>query len=561
MRSQPAPTTSSAGNRQARRKARKVTRKQRQRIDSAAPAAVPVGTGKLALAIEHVGSGQLVEAELILHDVVQATPDLALARNVLGQLLDKRRCHREAYDHHKRAVTTEPENAQYWSDFGRCLLGLQQADAAIVAFEKAVELQPGNVDTAMALVDALSSAGRFAATLPHLDKIIVSRPDWGVAHCQKGAQLQFLGEFADAKSCFEEALRLDPELIEAYFHLLQIGSAPPDEEAVIARLRTTVERPELTQRRRSIGLFTLAKLYERRNDHDAAFQFCAAANDVLKPLRSLDREEMARFVESLIEGFTVETFEHFRGAGLPSDRPVFIVGMPRSGTTLVETIVSSHSRVFAGGEIRKLPELATELRGSGSEALSYPRDAAKLDPGQLAEIGQLYLTHLGTLAPSAAERVTDKQPANFFHLGLIAVLFPNAVIVSCRRDVMDTCLSCYFQYFDEPGTISYTSDLEDLGFFYGQYKRIMDHWRTVLPTPILDVDYEEVVRDQERTSRRILEFVGLDWEQSCLDFHDNRRGVRTVSMWQVRQPIYTSSVGKWRRYEKHLDPLKAVLAG
>jgi hypothetical protein len=270
---------------------------------------------------------------------------------------------------------------------------------------------------------------------------------------------------------------------------------------------------------------------------------------------AFDAAAHRRRVDWLIRTFTPEFFRQVEGVGLDPETPVFIVGMPRSGTTLVEQILSRHPQVFGAGELRDVDRLA--------EALTAPVEAVGGDSNVLAalarqkgrDLAERHLHRLTRLG-GAALRVIDKLPINFLHLGLIATLFPRARVLHCRRDRLDTCLSCYVQYFH---ALNFTWDLEDLGKYHREYERLMAHWRTALPLRLLDVSYEELVSDQEAVSHRMIAFCGLDWDERCLAFHENPRPVHTMSMLQVRRPMYASSVGRWRRYEKQLEPLRKAL--
>jgi hypothetical protein len=228
--------------------------------------------------------------------------------------------------------------------------------------------------------------------------------------------------------------------------------------------------------------------------------------------------------------------------------------MPRSGTSLVEQILSTHPGVYGAGELTAIDQFARHLGDATGDA--YPQSALHLDQATIDAAARQYLAALQDLAPSAI-RVTDKMPGNFLHLGLIQLLFPGARVIHCRRDPLDTCLSCYFQQFNQGQTFSY--DLSDLGHHYRQYQRLMRHWQSVISLPMLDVHYEDLVADQEAMSRKMLEFCGLDWTDECMRFYESKRYVATASYDQVRQPIYHKSVGRWRHYERYLGPLKTAL--
>jgi tetratricopeptide (TPR) repeat protein len=365
-----------------------------------------------------------------------------------------------------------------------------------------------------------------------------------------------LGQPAEAIHCCQEALRLDPDSVHAYAHLGELVS-----QELYCFSGEQVSRMEsiLASGRRSAGdasrlHFLLAALFDRQGDRDRAFSHYRQGND-LKSLdfrqRNLafDREAHRRLIDNIIATFDHRFFERVRSFGSPTHLPVFIVGMPRTGSTLVAQILSSHPRITAAGERQDLAEIVTARS-------PYPGWMSGLDQATAQVLAADYLDRLSRFGPQAA-RMIDKMPHNYLHLGSIAALFPNAYIIHCRRDVMDVCLSCYFQNFS---WVSYATSLEDLGFYYRQYERLMQHWREVLPLPICEVDYEDLVHDPQRVSRDIIAFCGIKWSDRCLAFHENTRAVQTASKLQVRRPLYTTSIARWKRYESQLLPLKEALA-
>jgi hypothetical protein len=302
--------------------------------------------------------------------------------------------------------------------------------------------------------------------------------------------------------------------------------------------------------------FALGQAKEAGRDYDAAFHHMTEANKLrLLEFESAngpyDPDAEARQVEGITQDFDARHFQRTAGFGLDTELPIYIVGMPRSGTTLCEQILASHSQVFGAGELPDIHQLVEELTRSGA---SY---AGRLTAADTRAMAERELARLQERGPSA-RRVTDKHPFNFRHLGLIATLFPRVRFIHCRRDPMDTCLSCFSQ--DLTHKAIWSGDLKTLGHAYRLYERLMAHWRAVLPARMLEVDYEEVVSDFEGHARRLISFCGLEWEESCLDFHRTSRLVRTPSMEQVRRPIYRSSVGRWRKFERHLTPLRDALA-
>ncbi|HHJ16545.1 MAG TPA: sulfotransferase, partial [Gammaproteobacteria bacterium] len=296
--------------------------------------------------------------------------------------------------------------------------------------------------------------------------------------------------------------------------------------------------------------FCLGNLYDRSGDYDKAFEHYRTGND----LRKVDWDPRANSaqVDAIIRAFSREYLVTAPEAGTRSEKPVFVLGMPRSGTSLVEQILASHPAVHGAGELTDLPQLVQQLPALLPTPAPYPGCAPLLNQKALDTLAGRYLERLDALAPDAL-RVVDKMPGNFSFLGLIELLFPDARVIHCVRDPVDTCLSCYFQDFS--GSQFYSYDLGHLGAFYRDYARLMAHWKQVLRIPMLEVAYEELVADQEAVSRRMIEFCGLDWDERCLQFHENRRFVATSSYDQVRRPIYSSSVDRGRHYRPHLAPL------
>jgi hypothetical protein len=301
--------------------------------------------------------------------------------------------------------------------------------------------------------------------------------------------------------------------------------------------------------------FGLGKAYSDLGRHAIAFEHLLQGNAIKHRLDEYDERahlDMMRHIEKV---FTAELLRRQPGLGDPSPLPVLIVSLPRSGSTLIEQILASHPRVHGAGELRVLARAAKSFRGRRVEEC-FPEIANHLSAEQLRQFGARYADHLRSLAP-AAERVTDKMPSNYLYAGLIHMALPNARIIHARRDPLDTCVSCFTHHF---GVKSFSSDLGTLGRYYRSYDALMAHWRAVLPPGVmLEVQYEELVADFENSARRIVEFCGLDWDPRCLAFYETKRPVRTASVLQVREPIFTRSIGRWRDYEPWLGPLVAEL--
>ncbi|MGI9385909.1 MAG: tetratricopeptide repeat-containing sulfotransferase family protein, partial [Methyloligellaceae bacterium] len=368
-----------------------------------------------------------------------------------------------------------------------------------------------------------------------------------------------LGKFALARKSYKKVLEFNPECSAAYFRLVDLIEDHGELDRFIESVEREIAKENENLRFRCQLHFAVAVGYRRRKKFDEAFSWFAAGNELRKTACRFDPDHFRRDIDCVIQGFRPEAFDALKGAGSDSKTPIFIVGVPRSGSTLVEQILSSHPQIADAGESTKFGKIVQLLGVDRGDGISYPHNVGDLSPKTLLALGDDYLNALQYQHSDHVRRVTDKQLTNIFHVGLIAILFPKAAIIHCRRDPLDTCLSCYFQNFREPKLLAWTNDLEDMGFYYREYERIADHWRDVLPGRMFEVNYEDIVADHEGMSRKLIEHVGLSWDDACLDFHKSERGVQTASAAQVRKPIYNSSIGAWRNYAKHLAPLRQAL--
>jgi hypothetical protein len=388
-----------------------------------------------------------------------------------------------------------------------------------------------------------------------LRRAVALAPHYTAAWHELGTVLRSSGRFEEALFCFRRAIDLDPDWPEAYRSLAVTGQRA--DEAQLRRLEAVLKNPVRSVSDRISAGFALGMLLDNAERCDEAFPCFAEANALHRQQRAqagerFDIEALRRQVADLIELAAPNFFSAAAPWGNPSQAPVFIVGMPRSGTSLVEQIAASHSRVFGAGELHALGEIWKTL-----SAHNRGRPIEKWDAVFARRLADRHVAFLQALGKGAA-RVIDKMPDNIFFLWLIAALFPSARIILCRRDLRDVCLSCYFHHFTEGHLYSY--DLADCGARALEIDRLGTHWSRVLPLEILAIDYEKLVSDLEGESRRIIEFLDLSWEPACLDFHRTERPVLTASAWQVRQPLYCRSIGCWNNYARHLGPLSRVLA-
>jgi len=451
----------------------------------------------------------------------------------------------------REAVRLNPNDPECLAKLGRVLSELKEHDEALRHLRWAVELAPGDGRVHLALVTALWQSHDIQAALTARDQALRVAPNLADLWLVSGNCLAALGRFAEAADDFHKSLALDPGLDAARFALIGIG-LQADTRPDVVRLRGILEDPNKDERDRIGAGHALGQLLDQAGDYDEAWVAYATAGQLAHAAhhvkgRAYDPADHDRHVDAVMQRFPPEAFSIMAGLGDPSEVPVFVVGMPRSGTTLVEQIVSSHPEVFGAGELDDMRKICDRL-DAGPDDL----------PAMIGREAAAHLKKLRDLGGDA-QRVIDKMPDNYQRLGHIAMMFPNARVIICNRDPRDVGLSCYFQNFGE--NLLWSTDLTEIAARCRAFDRLMSHWRAVPPLNIMEVGYEDLVRDLEAGSRRLIDFLGLKWDPACLDFHKTERVVLTASQWQVRQPLYTSSVGRWRHYRRHLQPLLTGLGG
>ncbi|MFI4986817.1 MAG: tetratricopeptide repeat protein [Alphaproteobacteria bacterium] len=509
----------------------------------------------LNLGIVRRVTGEERAAYAALARAIELAPGIAEAHYQIGWVLANLERFDDAALALAEATRRGPEMAAAHLKLGEVLRLLHRTEEAIAAYERAAVLQPALPEALLGIGLAHLEAGDFDAARRKLAAALALAPDSADAHFDMGLSYQLQGRFEEAVGWHEKAITLKPDHASAHYHLATDRKSGPSPVR-----RREIERvlalPTLSDEQRSSLNFALAKIHDDAGDYDAAFHAYKTANDLKASKLSFRPEDFTAYMDRLVAVFDAALFAEKAGLGSASELPVYIVGMPRSGTTLVEQILASHPEVFGAGELDYMRQIVHALAARLEAGGKYPECLRALDGATARAITDEHLASLAAHAPTAS-RIIDKLPNNFARLGLIALLFPRARLLHCVRDPLDTCLSCYFQEFAHGQP--FTWSLEHLGRYYRDYARLMAHWRAVLPSVILDVPYEALVADQEGWSRRLVDFLGLAWDERCLAFYEKERLVRTASLWQVRQPIYASSVGRWRHYAKHLGPLFAAL--
>jgi tetratricopeptide (TPR) repeat protein len=529
--------------------------------------------------------GQLADAVTSYRQALAIKPDFAVAHCNLGHALRTLGHFDEAAKHYRRAAEIQPDFNDAHSGLGNTLQDLGQLDQAVTSHRRVLALRPDAAESHQNLGNAFLDLWRIDEAEACSRRALALDPAFAQAHNKLGVALRLKGLAAEAEASCRRALELNPDLVDALTALAQLlsdrgefgeaekvfkraisvepGSA--DAWAGIAGLRRMtiadagwlaeaqrVAAAPLAPQREAKLRYAIGKYFDDVGDFEPAFTSYRRANELSKSYAAThDRQEAAREFDQIIGFFDRRWADQNRFAASTSSRPVLIVGMPRSGTTLTERILAAHPDVFGAGEV---PYWVPASRKYLSTPTGDDLAATMID-----RVGRDYLRLLDTKSPDAL-RVVDKMPANFKCLGLIHAAFPNARIIHVRRHPIDTCLSIYFQDFN--ATHTYANDLEDLAHYYIEYLRLMEHWRSTLPEDvILDVSYEELVEDQEAWSRKMVQFIGLPWDPRCLEF--DRLGkadstILTFSQWQARQKISKTSVARWRNYKKFVGPLRRL---
>ncbi len=495
--------------------------------------------------------GETAEAKSRFQDAIRAAPDYAEAHANLGNCLRDEKDIEGAERCYRKAVELKPGYADAWADIGNIHREREEFDQAVACYRRAIEANPSYAPAYLNLASTRMRMGRLDGTEELQKKALQLDPSLAEAWSSVGNILHQQGKDDEAVGYFRKALEMKPTLTSPYLTMASIQSVGLNDED-IATLQQRLATEELENGQASDLHFALARSFEARKQYDEAFAHAKAANELDYHAVKFSAEGNRQFADRSIEVFDKDFFAAREGYGLESAKPILVLGLPRSGTTLVEQIIASHPAVFGAGELVDFPDVARGINELAGTSAPFPDNARDISPEASRTLAQRYLDMLDKRS-GGAPHVTDKLPFNFRQLGLFHLLLPKARIVHCRRDPRDVAVSCYFIKFTKP--ISFAYNLDDFAAYYEQYVRLMDHWLDLFPDAIMDLHYEDLIADQEAKSREMIEFLGLPWDDACLNFHQNKREVKTASSWQVRQPVYKSSLERWRRYEKHLGPV------
>jgi tetratricopeptide (TPR) repeat protein len=512
---------------------------------------------KLAHAAELHRDGRLEEAEKLYREVVRTNPGNVDALRMLARIALAAGRHADAERLLLRALRIAPDFAGALNDLGRAQKEQNRFQDAIGSFSRLVEIEPDNPQAHLQLAAALAPAGQTQQAMETYRRALELRPDFAGAWLGLGHVLKTAGHQEEAIHAYRECIKLKPENGESYWSLANLKTYRLSDEDIAAMARA-LERDDLTDQSRVNFLYAMAKAHEDRGDFETAWQYYSQGNAMQRMLEKYDPVQTEVVHDAIIEVFDIDFLAGNTGLGNPDPSPIFIVGLPRSGSTLIEQILASHSQVEGTSELPYVGRVATSLNRNRAEGVNYPHAVRELAAEHFQALGQDYLELAAPHRTEGRPRFIDKMPNNFPAVGFLHLILPNATIIDARRHPLDTCVSCYRQLFAKGQTFTY--DLTDIAEYFLEYERMMEHWHAVLPGKVLTVQYEDVVRDLDGQVRRLLDHCGLPFEEPCLRFHETERPVRTASSEQVRQPIHAQSVGYWRNYEDKLDELKEILA-
>lgn len=501
----------------------------------------------------YVSERRLDDAARCFTEAIQTDPKHADGWHNLGTALRKLGDTQGAFTALKNALLIDPSRAETYLNLGNLLIDAGQLEDALECFERAAKHDPKLARARSRLAQHFSQAGKVKRAESLFRQSLGLDPEHIQGWFGLGRTLEDLGEAEGALGCYLQVLARRPVHAQAMSQYLALVKEAPDAQ-VLANAQAAMQDEQVKDEPRALIGYGLLKYHDRRKDYAQAAHVGLAANDARRRAAGpLDREALAGRVDRIIEAYDRDFFTAQRRLGLGTDQPVFVVGLPRSGTTLTEQVLSSHPLLHGAGELPDLSRIALRCVDENEEPWQA---AGKLDEMSSREHAHRYLEALRDGAPRGRLRISDKSPLNFFQLAFAAVLFPNARVVHCIRDARDNALSIWMENFNPDQR--YATDFSDLAFFRRQYERLMAHWRAHLPLKMLELRYEDTVADLEGQSRRLIHFLGVPWDARCLDFHKAERAVQTPSRWQVRQPIYTRSVERWRAYAPYLPELESA---
>jgi len=512
---------------------------------------------KLALAAKHHQEGRIEDAEQLYRQVLNNNPRNVDALRMLAMVAATAKRYDDAERLLRKAVGIAPDFLTAVVDLGRVLKEQDRFEEAIDCFKNVIAINPNNPHTHFLLASAYSPAALNHEAAREYRRALDLAPEHPGALLGLGNALKTIGKQDEAIKAYRDCIRVRPDNGEIYWSLANLKTYRFSDEQ-IAEMAARVDNPEgLTDQSEVNFLFALGKAHDDRQDYDQAWRYYERGNGKQRMLAQYDPVQTETINDAIVEVFDKALLEEKAGKGCPDHAPIFVLGLPRSGSTLVEQILASHSQVEGTSELPYLGRVAMSLNRNRADGVNYPEAVRELEAAHLTALGEDYINYAQLHRTEGKPFFIDKMPNNFPTIGFLNLILPQAKIIDARRHPLDACVGNFRQHYAKGQTFSY--DLTDLGEYCLQYLRMMDHWQQALPGRILTVQYEEMVTDFENQARRLLDHCELPWEEACGRFYETERPVRTASSEQVRQPIYTGALNFWRNYERHLDELIEIV--
>jgi tetratricopeptide (TPR) repeat protein len=500
--------------------------------------------------------GNVKEAERIYREVLLRDPQNVDALRLLAGVAMRAKQWGDAEVLLEKALEKAPDFVQGWLDLGQARQEQDRTEDALEAFSHAMRLDPDKPNGYAAAATTNAMAGHHDEALRLFDEALKRKPDHAAALTGRGHTLKTIGRQDEAVEAYRACIAAHAWHGESWWSLANLKTFRFSDDD-IADMEAQIADEHLNEEHRANFLFALGKACEDRGEFARAFEFYSQGNENRRARENYDPVHTADSHDELMRIFTREFVDSHAGSGDSSDAPIFIVGLPRSGSTLIEQILGSHPDVEGTHELPDLGRVARSTASRRQDRKKYPAVIPSLTTEDLERLGADYIERTRRHRLGGAPRFTDKMPNNFAHIGLLSLILPNAKIINARRHPLDSCFGSYKQLFARGQPFTY--DLFEIGEFYFEYDRLMQHWHEVLPGRVLDVQYEHVVDDLDSQVRRMLEFCGLPWDDACLRYYESARAVKTASSEQVRKPIYATSKHRWRNYERELEPLIEIL--
>ncbi len=510
---------------------------------------------EIARALEHERSGDPQTAEMIYRDILKKDPRHVEAARLLASIAATHKRFREAEIFLLRVVELAPDYTRAWVDLTNVQRELDKFNEAIESASRVLQLAPESPESHMVYASAIGMAGDHEGAIAAYQRALEYAPQRAGVFCGMAHHQKTIGQQDEAINSYRQAIAFKPDHAEAYWSLANLKTFRFTDAEVDA-MHELLKSDDLSDEARSQVHNALGLEYEGRKDYAQAFENFDSCNQVRRKLESYDPVETESTQNRIIDLFNAEFINRNAGVAPSPVTPIFVVGLPRSGSTLIEQILASHSQVDGTHELGDLSRAVQSVRRRSRKHSRFPEALTNLNNDEWRSIGEEYLRRT-EIFRSGAPYFVDKNPNNFIYAGVLKLALPNCKIINARRHPLDSCFGSFKQLFASGQPFTY--DMTELGEYYLQYVHLLDHWHEVMPGFILDVQYEAVVADLDSAVQRILDYCGLPFEEQCLRFHETERAVKTASSEQVRRPIYSSSVNLWRNYEAHLDELVHIL--